>query len=721
MNLSQNQLIPIFLLSLLAILASTLILDGSNFYDLLGNFLVIAFFIVLPGYHFSKKIFNFEKVLSNLILGSSLVISFIIPFHALLSYFKISFVLYFLLIIPIFLLIKEKRNIRPFTFNIKTIFIFFFIYLFLSIFLIRQSLYVPVINLDQYLVWPDTYNAIAQTAEITNHGPNIFPFVAGANVPLDYHWGSFSLGSFISFLGNFSIVTSLFRSEFIFVGLLTFSLLFIAGKSIGKSSLAGIFSVFLGGLTLFPTFPEFNGQIGLSRPLISSSSMPQFVSNALLIFSIYLIYNFNLIKNKKLYVIILFFATLSTTLSKGPNGVLILIVTFALLILVRNLSTLKFIFAPAFAGFLIAYFVISSPNTTSGQSGMSLWFNPKNTLDLLIQGNNLTSSTKNIGFFIFLIVLSFIPFIFSILNLGKKNLNLVPLAISASAGILGCFLLETWGYSQFFLLYGAIPILGIFIASSLFYNKENIPIVDLTYLSIGFIFQPILYRLIISFVDVNSSLKLYLGWIISIFIILLIAISHSYMNREKIIRSIVLSTLGIGALTGLSKFDPIAYPQPEHPYSISVGTSEISNYLRNNSNKNDLVATNRHCAGINELQDCTARQFALTALSERRVFIEGWSYTTCPLPEAITNRYWKESDWKLNQEFFIDPKSNWERFKKTGVKWLVVDESRPSIKDYSSIATLTLRSNVVSLWKINEPYSGEIRKPANPCDSKSNY
>jgi hypothetical protein len=282
-------------------------------------------------------------------------------------------------------------------------------------------------------------------------------------------------------------------------------------------------------------------------------------------------------------------------------------------------------------------------------------------------------------------------------------------------------LLEAWGYSQFFLLYGAIPILGIFISSSLFYNEENITTIDLSYFSMGFIFQPILYRLINSFIDANSSLKLYLSWIISIFIILLIAIIYSYINKEKIIRLIALSTLGIGALTGLSKFDPIAYTQPEHPYSISVGTSEISNYLRNNSNKNDLVATNRHCAGINELQDCTARQFALTALSERRVFIEGWSYTTCPLPEAISNRYWKESDWKLNQDFFNDPKSNWDRFKKTGVKWLVVDESRLSKKDYSSIASLVLRSNVVSLWEINEPFFGEIKKPTNHCDSKSNY
>ena len=201
----------------------------------------------------------------------------------------------------------------------------------------------------------------------------------------------------------------------------------------------------------------------------------------------------------------------------------------------------------------------------------------------------------------------------------------------------------------------------------------------------------------------------------------LIASSFSFINQDKLLRSLILSTIGIGALTGLAKFDAIAYSQPDHPYSISIGTSEIANYLREQSNKNDLIATNRHCAGLNETQDCTARQFALTALSERRVFIEGWSYTTCPLREAITNRYWKETDWKLNQDFFLNPQSNWERFKKTGVDWLVVDETRPSSKDFSSIAKLVMKSNVVALWKINEPFNGEIAKPINPCDSRSNY
>ena len=91
------------------------------------------------------------------------------------------------------------------------------------------------------------------------------------------------------------------------------------------------------------------------------------------------------------------------------------------------------------------------------------------------------------------------------------------------------------------------------------------------------------------------------------------------------------------------------------------------------------------------------------------------------LVKPILNKYWKETSWKLNQDFFINPISNWDRFKKTGVDWLVVDESRPSSNDFSKIATLKLKSHSMSLWKIDDPYQGEVPQPLNPCDSKSNF
>jgi hypothetical protein len=91
-------------------------------------------------------------------------------------------------------------------------------------------------------------------------------------------------------------VISIFKTQFMLLGILYFGLLYLAGKSIGKSWIAGIFAVILGGLTIYPTFPEFNDQIGLARPFISSSSMPQFTANVFAILAIYLVYSYKQIK-----------------------------------------------------------------------------------------------------------------------------------------------------------------------------------------------------------------------------------------------------------------------------------------------------------------------------------------------------------------------------------------------------------------------------------------
>jgi hypothetical protein len=49
-----------------------------------------------------------------------------------------------------------------------------------------------------------------------------------------------------------------------------------------------------------------------------------------------------------------------------------------------------------------------------------------------------------------------------------------PLVITTLAGIGGTLLLETWGYSQLFLLYSVIPFIGVLLASSAFYQDSEI-------------------------------------------------------------------------------------------------------------------------------------------------------------------------------------------------------------------------------------------------------
>jgi hypothetical protein len=454
--------------------------------------------------------------------------------------------------------------------------------------------------------------------------------------------------------------------------------------------------------------------------------MPQFTANVFATLAIYLFYSFKQIRvDNKVKIIILFFVTLTATLSKGPVGLLvvILVATFVLLNYRTELkNNLINLLAPSTLGFIVGYTQVSSLNPPEGKSGTSLWLNPLGTFKLLAEGYGLTLNSRSIVVFLVLFFVSFASLIFvSIHMYYQKTFKLFfPLVITILAGIGGTLLLETWGYSQLFLLYSVVPFIGVLLAGSAFFEETEIKTNKMLLVSLGLIGQPILFNLFSSFITKDQVLRTFGMWVLAAVVVLLIAVIAAKVLKQKISAYLLITSLSIGIFSGLTKFDQKAYSLPEHPYSISIGTAKIAKYLQDESNKNDLIATNRHCAGMEETQTCTARQFALSALSERRVLLEGWSYTTCPLSEPILNKYWKEDFWKLNQDFLVNPNAqNWGVFQKTGVDWLVIDSSRPSATNYNDFAELVKSEGSVSLWKIKNPYQGEVLKQNNPCGPES--
>jgi len=685
-------------------------LDHGQIQDVLGTTFAVLVFIIIPGTILGITLFKIKEPLKALIIGSAFFAAVVIPLNAFLAIFNLVWVLFiFIISLNLYFFIRSKKYLfSDFSFesdliNLKQVLVIA-LFVFGFILLIRQSLYVPADNLDQFLVSPDTYNALAQAGEITHHGPSIYPFVADAQVPLKYHWGAFSLGSFISLLGNFSLVISIFKTQFMLLGLLYLGVLYFAGKQIGQSWLAGIMTVVLGGLTIYPMFPEFNDQIGLARPFVSSTSMPQFTANLFAALAIYFIFSFKKSKlSKILNFLIIYVVTLSATLSKGPVGLLIMLLVLGYVILqFKENSKINIIYLllPTILGFIVAYSQITSSNSVSGKNGTSLWLNPTDTLKLLTDGYGLALSSKTILIFLLLFVISFASIIFAIFvsKTQKNTQNIWPLVLASLAGITGTLLFEAWGESQLFLLYGAIPFIGVLLASTAFYKEDYLSSDKLLILFLGIAGQPLIFKLFSSFVPLASVLKTFVLWIVSVLVVWALALVIAKVNKKSAISYLLFVSVGIGMFSGLTKFDQKAFSLPEHPYSITVGTANIAEYLRQESNPDDLLATNRHCAGMEENQTCTARQFALSALSERRVFLEGWSYTTCPLSEPILNKYWKESHWKLNQDFFLNPTvKNWSNLKNSGIDWLVVDSSRPSASNYSDVAELIKTEGKVSL------------------------
>ena len=147
-------------------------LDNGSLGDSIGAARAVLFLILIPGAFIGLMIFKTRELVSAILIGSAVLITFIIPLHALLSKFGVSWILtiglsvfsfYLLLRFNKYLYIEELNN--KVVINLQNVILVVFSITIL-IFLFRQSLYVPASDIDQFLVWPDTYNALAQAVEI---------------------------------------------------------------------------------------------------------------------------------------------------------------------------------------------------------------------------------------------------------------------------------------------------------------------------------------------------------------------------------------------------------------------------------------------------------------------------------------------------------------------------------------------------------------------------
>ncbi|WP_182905463.1 hypothetical protein [Microbispora sp. H13382] len=117
--------------------------------------------------------------------------------------------------------------------------------------------------------------------------------------------------------------------------------------------------------------------------------------------------------------------------------------------------------------------------------------------------------------------------------------------------------------------------------------------------------------------------------------------------------------------------------------SVPAGALDAARWLRAHSGPDDLVATNAHCRWGYE-SPCDNRHMWLAALAERRVLVEGWTYTPSNngrwrpgLPiERIP--FWDEERLRLNDAAFRDSASSAIGLLRSryGVRWLVLERRR---------------------------------------------
>jgi hypothetical protein len=136
--------------------------------------------------------------------------------------------------------------------------------------------------------------------------------------------------------------------------------------------------------------------------------------------------------------------------------------------------------------------------------------------------------------------------------------------------------------------------------------------------------------------------------------------------------------------------------------------AEAATWLRENSQTDDLIATNAHCI-IKRGEVCDSRHFWIAALSERQLLVEGWAYTnhanrlyaTTGINPSVLP-FWNKELLAANDAAFTAPSpAVIERLRRLGVRWLYADnragEISPNLKQYVRLRQATLDATIYEI------------------------
>jgi hypothetical protein len=141
---------------------------------------------------------------------------------------------------------------------------------------------------------------------------------------------------------------------------------------------------------------------------------------------------------------------------------------------------------------------------------------------------------------------------------------------------------------------------------------------------------------------------------------------------------------------------------------LAVGTEQIAaaRWIRDHSDVNDLVMTNRHCTTPIEPKKCDSRRFVVGAFSERQMLVEAWTPTVEANkrgPEgrdSITVDYWKPEILQLNDSFVAQPDAaKAQQLKDLGVRWIYVEFTRPHAATLEPFAKERYRNGSAAVYE----------------------
>lgn len=147
-------------------------------------------------------------------------------------------------------------------------------------------------------------------------------------------------------------------------------------------------------------------------------------------------------------------------------------------------------------------------------------------------------------------------------------------------------------------------------------------------------------------------------------------------------------------------------------FAISADQIDAARWIREHSEPDDVIMTNRHCSLATE-QACDSRRFHLAAYSERRVLVEGWAYTAswarspAVEPNQAFKPFFQPDRLELNDDFVAEPDAQAaERLSDMGVRWVFIDKTVPYSRDLERFATPRLETEWAVVLELQDVATG---------------
>jgi hypothetical protein len=304
---------------------------------------------------------------------------------------------------------------------------------------------------------------------------------------------------------------------------------------------------------------------------------------------------------------------------------------------------------------------------------------------------------------------------------GRRDPLAWTLAGAGAAGTLAVVMFSHPGGSQGYFALNAIPLLAIGSALGLVVLVDALHAKAVTPVVIGLVAGPVVAlapTLLIGHLShvhaVRHEVHL-LAIAAAVFALAGAAAVVSAAQRRGVTLvaavAVTLLTAGV-AVVGHGLARPIPAPRSSPATAdtaLAVSRSQIAaaRWIRDHSGADDVVMTNRHCVGATPPLHCDSRRYVVAAFSERQVLLEGWTNTPRATQVAPNGRtslvvdYWEPELLRLNDGFIAQPtEAAAARLRALGVRWVLVDDTRPHARTLEPFARLRFRAQGVAVSEL---------------------